>query len=59
MKSVGASCSKEHCLELLAQLDFRADPAGELIAATRVAHGVPLLTRDRALLAPNIVPLAL
>ncbi len=41
------------------QLDFRSDPADELIAATSIVHGVPLLTRDRVLRASNIVPLAL
>lgn len=29
------------------RLDFKADPADELIAATSVVHGVPLLTRDK------------
>jgi PIN domain nuclease of toxin-antitoxin system len=29
------------------RLDFTSDPADELIAATSLAHGVPLLTRDR------------
>ena len=33
-------------------------PADELIAATSVVHGVPLVTRDRRLLASRIVPLA-
>ena len=42
-----------------ARLDFRSDPADELIAATSVVHGIPLLTRDRVLRASNIVPLAL
>ena len=42
-----------------AQLDFRSDPADELIAATSVVHRLPLLTRDRRLRASNIVPLAL
>ncbi len=28
-------------------LDFRSDPADELIAATSIVHGVPLLTRDK------------
>ncbi|HLH18339.1 MAG TPA: PIN domain-containing protein [Bryobacteraceae bacterium] len=28
-------------------LDFSSDPADELIAATSLAHGVPLLTRDQ------------
>ena len=41
------------------QLDFRSDPADELIAATSIVHGVPLLTRDRLLRASNVVPLAL
>jgi PIN domain nuclease of toxin-antitoxin system len=31
------------------RLDFRGDPADELIAATSVVHGVPLATRDRAI----------
>lgn len=41
------------------QLDFRSDPADELIAATSIVHGVPLLTRDRLLRTSNVVPLAL
>ena len=40
------------------RLDFRGDPADELIAATSVVHTVPLVTRDRALLRSKIVPLA-
>jgi PIN domain nuclease of toxin-antitoxin system len=28
-------------------MDFKGDPADELIAATSVVHSVPLLTRDR------------
>jgi PIN domain nuclease of toxin-antitoxin system len=40
------------------RLDFRGDPADELIAATSVVHKVPLVTRDRALLRSKIVPLA-
>lgn len=38
------------------QLDFRSDPADEIIAATSVVHGVPLLTRDERLLASRVVP---
>ena len=38
-------------------LDFRSDPADELIAATSVVHGVPLLTRDRRILGSRLVPL--
>lgn len=40
------------------QLDFRGDPADELIAATSVVHDVPLLTRDATILRSNLVPLA-
>lgn len=38
------------------QLDFRSDPADELIAATSVVHNVPLLTRDRTLRGSKLVP---
>ena len=41
------------------QLDFRSDPADELIAATSVVHGVPLVTRDHVLRGSSVVPLAL
>lgn len=40
------------------QLDFDADPADELIAATSVVHEVPLLTRDRKILRSRMVPFA-
>ena len=40
------------------RLDFRGDPADELIAATSVVHEVPLLTRDTALRSSRMVPLA-
>jgi PIN domain nuclease of toxin-antitoxin system len=40
------------------RLDFRGDPADELIAATSLVHGVPLLTRDRRIRRSKIVPLA-
>lgn len=39
-------------------LDFRGDPADEIIAATSLVHGVPLLTRDRRIRASRRVPLA-
>lgn len=39
-------------------LDFRGDPADELIAATSVVHRVPLVTRDRVMLRSRRVPLA-
>src|SRR4051812_47361804 len=40
------------------RLDFRSDPADEIIAATSVVHGAPLVTRDRRLLRSRVVPLA-
>lgn len=40
------------------RLDFRSDPADELIAATSIVHNVPLITRDRKLLASQMIPLA-
>lgn len=43
---------------LSTRLDFHGDPADELIAATSVAHEIPLLTRDRRILRSKIVPLA-
>jgi PIN domain nuclease of toxin-antitoxin system len=40
------------------RLDFRGDPADELIAATSVVHEIPLLTRDRRIRCSKLVPLA-
>ena len=40
------------------RLDIQGDPADALIAATSVAHNVPLVTRDRVLLKSRLVPLA-
>ena len=40
------------------RLDFRGDPADEIIAATSVVHEIPLLTRDRAIRRSKLVPLA-
>jgi len=40
------------------RLDFRSDPADELIAATSLVHGVPLVTRDRRIRKSKQVPLA-
>jgi len=40
------------------QLDFRGDPADEIIAATSWVHRVPLVTRDRKLRRSRRVPLA-
>ncbi len=44
--------------ETSTKLDFSGDPADELIAATSVVHGVPLLTRDRRIRRSKVVPLA-
>lgn len=41
------------------QLDFSADPADEIIAATSVVEKIPLLTRDRRIRRSRMVPLAL
>ena len=40
------------------RLDFRGDPADEIIAATSVVHDVPLVTRDRVIWQSKMVPLA-
>ncbi|MBI4468004.1 MAG: hypothetical protein HY650_01640 [Acidobacteria bacterium] len=45
------------CREIC-HLDFRGDPADELIAATSIVHRVPLVTRDRVILRSHRVPLA-
>lgn len=42
----------------LRALDFRSDPADEIIAATSLAHNVPLLTRDRRIRQSKVVPFA-
>ncbi|MCY4436316.1 MAG: PIN domain-containing protein [Chloroflexi bacterium] len=40
------------------RLDFRSDPADEIIAATSVVHSIPLLTRDTTMRNSKVVPLA-
>jgi PIN domain nuclease of toxin-antitoxin system len=40
------------------QLDFKSDPADELIAATSVVRQIPLLTRDKRIRKSKLVPLA-
>jgi PIN domain nuclease of toxin-antitoxin system len=39
-------------------LDFRGDPADEIIAATSLVHNVSLITRDRQIKRSKRVPLA-
>jgi PIN domain nuclease of toxin-antitoxin system len=40
------------------ELDFRSDPADELIAATSIVHRVRLVTRDKKIRASKLVPIA-
>jgi PIN domain nuclease of toxin-antitoxin system len=40
------------------ELDFRGDPADDIIAATSLVHNVPLVTRDRRIRGSKRVPLA-
>ncbi len=40
------------------ELDFSSDPADELIAATSIVHGVPLVTRDKKIRRSKLVPFA-
>jgi len=42
----------------LKKLDFKSDPADEIIAATSIVHQVPLVTRDRAIKKSKLVPFA-
>jgi PIN domain nuclease of toxin-antitoxin system len=49
--------SPEVCLNLR-RLDFTSDPADELIAATSLAHGVPLVTRDARIRASKLLTFA-
>jgi len=37
------------------KLDFKSDPADEIIGATSVVEGIPLLTRDRRMLRSKMV----
>lgn len=41
------------------RLDFEADPADEIIAATSLVHRAPLVTRDARMLGSRLVPLAI
>jgi PIN domain nuclease of toxin-antitoxin system len=42
----------------LRELDFRSDPANEVIAATSIALHIPLVTRDKNIRSSKIVPFA-
>jgi PIN domain nuclease of toxin-antitoxin system len=39
-------------------LDFSGDPADEIIAATSLTHGVPLVTRDRRIRVSKVIEFA-
>jgi gamma-glutamylcyclotransferase (GGCT)/AIG2-like uncharacterized protein YtfP len=41
------------------KLDFHGDPSDELIAATSIIEGIPLLTRNRSIRRSKRVPLAI
>ena len=45
-------------LNAMGDLDFKSDPADEIIAATSLANKIPLLTRDQKILKSKKVPLA-
>ena len=45
-------------VKAIGQLDFRSDPADEIIASTSIAHDIPPHTRDMRILGSRIVPLA-
>lgn len=45
--------------EMSTRLDFKSDPADELIAATSIIHRVPLVTRDEKILKSKMIPFAL
>src|SRR5262245_41493112 len=38
------------------ELDFKSDPADQIIAATSIVENMPLVTRDRRILKSKIVP---
>ncbi len=42
----------------LRRLDFKSDPADELIAATSLRHGAPLVTRDAVIRRSRLVSIA-
>ena len=41
------------------RLDFDGDPADQIIAATSIVNGVPLITRDRTIRKSRMVPMAI
>ena len=49
--------TRQICMKLRA-LDFQSDPADEIIAATSIAHDIPLLTRDSRIRKSKVLRLA-
>ena len=45
------------CQQIIS-LDFKSDPADEIIAATSIVFKVPLITRDTTILKSKLVPFA-
>ncbi len=48
---------RDLCLTL-GKLDFKSDPADELIAASSILYNIPLVTRDKTILKSKVVPFA-
>jgi len=44
--------------QTLLKLDFKSDPADEIIAATSIVYRIPLVTRDKVIRRSKLVPLA-
>ena len=44
--------------QILDQLDFESDPADEIIAATAIAHKLPLATRDKVIKKSKLIEFA-
>lgn len=49
--------TRQVCLNVAA-LDFRSDPADEIIAATSLTHRLPLVTRDKRIRASRTIQFA-
>ncbi len=44
--------------KLIHKLDFKSDPADQIIAVTSIHHKIPLVTRDKVLLKSKMIPFA-
>ena len=45
--------------QTILKLDFKSDPADEIIAATSIVHKIPLVTRDKVIRRSKLVPIKL